>query len=47
VEKDKNKILQAILLDPLTCSMASIDEIKQMVDELFAAEISTYIKGYK
>jgi hypothetical protein len=27
--------------------MASIDEIKQMVDELFAAEISTYIKGYK
>ncbi len=35
VEKDKNKILQAILLDPLTFSMASIDEIKQMVDELF------------
>jgi alpha-galactosidase/6-phospho-beta-glucosidase family protein len=47
VEKDKNKILQAILLDPLTYSMASIDEIKQMVDALFAAETNTYIKGYK
>jgi alpha-galactosidase/6-phospho-beta-glucosidase family protein len=47
VEKDKNKILQAILLDPLTYSMASIDEIKQMVDELFAAEMNKYMKGYK
>jgi alpha-galactosidase len=47
VEKDKNKILQAILLDPLTYSMASIDEIKQMVDELFAAEMNQYMKGYK
>ena len=47
VEKDKNKILQAILLDPLTYSMASIDEIKQMVDELFAVEMNKYMKGYK
>jgi alpha-galactosidase len=47
VEKDKNKILQAILLDPLTFSIASIDEIKQMVDELFAVEVQKYIKGYK
>jgi alpha-galactosidase len=47
VEKDKNKILQAILLDPLTYSIASIDEIKQMVDELFAAEMNKYMKGYK
>ena len=47
VEKDKNKILQAIVLDPLTFSIASIDEIKQMVDELFAVEMQKYIKGYK
>jgi alpha-galactosidase len=47
VEKDKNKILQAILLDPLTFSLASIDEIKQMVDELFAVEMRKYIQGYK
>ena len=47
IEKDKNKILQAILLDPLTFSMASIEEIKKMVDELFAVEMQQYIKGYK
>ena len=47
VERDKNKILQAILLDPLTFSLASIDEIKQMVDELFRVEIKKYLKGYK
>jgi alpha-galactosidase len=47
IEKDKNKILQAILLDPLTFSMASIDEIKQMVDELFEVEMKKYINGYK
>jgi alpha-galactosidase len=47
IEKDKNKILQAILLDPLTFSIASIDEIKQMVDELFRAEMQQYGGGYK
>jgi alpha-galactosidase len=47
VEKDKNKILQAILLDPLTFSMASINEMKQMVNELFAVEMKKYIKGYQ
>jgi alpha-galactosidase len=47
IEKDKNKILQAILLDPLTFSMASIDEIKHMVDDLFKAEMKKYMKGYK
>jgi alpha-galactosidase len=47
MDKDKNKILQAILLDPLTFSMASIDEIKQMVDELFNTEMRNYCKGYK
>lgn len=47
VEKDKKKILQAILLDPLTFSMASIAEIKQMVDELFDVEMKKYLKGYQ
>jgi alpha-galactosidase len=46
VEKDKTKILQAILLDPLTFSMFSIDEIKEMVNEMFKAE-KEFMKGYK
>jgi alpha-galactosidase/6-phospho-beta-glucosidase family protein len=47
VEKDKQKVLQSLLLDPLTFSMLSIDEIKEMVDELFKVEIKKFIKGYK
>lgn len=46
VEKDKTKILQAILLDPLTGAMLTIDEIREMVDEIFKAE-KDYLKGYK
>jgi alpha-galactosidase len=45
-EKDKTKVLQAILLDPLTFSMFSIDEIKEMVSEMFKAE-KEFMKGYK
>ena len=47
VEKDKKKVLQSILLDPLTFSILSIDEIKEMVDELFKVELKKFIKGYK
>jgi alpha-galactosidase len=47
VEKNKQKVLQSLLLDPLTFSMLSIDEIKEMVDELFKVEIKQFIKGYK
>jgi alpha-galactosidase len=47
VEKDKNKVLQSIVLDPLTFSMLSIDEIKEMVNELFKIEIKKFVKGYK
>ena len=47
VEKDKKKVLQSILLDPLTFSILSIDEIKEMVDELFKVEIKKFVKGYK
>jgi alpha-galactosidase len=47
VEKDKSKVLQSVLLDPLTFSMLSIDEIKEMVDELFKVELKQFKKGYK
>ena len=37
VEKDKTKIFQSILLDPLTGAILTIDETRQMVDEIFKA----------
>jgi alpha-galactosidase len=46
MEKDKTKLFQAILLDPLTAAILTIDEIRQMVDELFLAE-KEYLKGFK
>ena len=44
-EGDKTKILQSILLDPLTGAMLTIDETRRMVDELFQAN-KEYTKGY-
>ena len=46
VEKDKNKLMQAIMLDPLTRAMLSMDEIKKMTEELFDWE-KQYLVGYK
>jgi alpha-galactosidase len=46
VEKDKNKIFQAILLDPLTAAVLTIDEIRALVDELFKAN-QDYLQGFK
>ena len=46
MEKDKTKILQAVLLDPLTSAVLTIDEIKEMVNKMFKAE-KEYTKGYK
>jgi alpha-galactosidase len=46
VEKDKTKIFYSILLDPLTSAILTIDEIRQMVDELFAAN-KEYLKHFK
>jgi alpha-galactosidase len=46
VEKDKNKIFQSILVDPLTAAVLTIDEIRAMVDDLFKAN-KDYLKGYK
>ena len=46
VEKDKTKILHSVLLDPLTSALLTIDETKQLVDELFREE-KQYTMGYK
>ncbi len=46
VEKDKTKIFQSILLDPLTSAILTIDETERMVDEMFQAE-KEYLKGFK
>jgi alpha-galactosidase len=46
MEKDKTKIFQAILLDPITAAMLTIDETRQMVDELFDNN-KKFTKGYK
>ncbi|GAG48722.1 unnamed protein product, partial [marine sediment metagenome] len=46
VEKDKTKIFHSILLDPLTSAILTIDEIRQMVDEMFKVGVK-YLKGFK
>jgi len=46
VEKDKTLAFQAILLDPLTSAILTIDETQSMVDKMFEAE-AKYLKGFK
>jgi len=46
VEKDKELAFQAILLDPLTSAMLTIDETRKMVDEMFKAE-TKFLKGFE
>jgi alpha-galactosidase len=46
VEKDKTMAYQAILLDPLTSAMLSIDQTRSMVDEMFKAE-ARYLEDFK
>ena len=46
VEEDKTKIFQSILIDPLTSAILTIDETRQMVDELFQAN-KEYLKDFK
>ncbi len=45
VERDKELAFQAVLLDPLTSAMLSIDKTRSMVDEMFEAE-SRYLRDY-
>jgi alpha-galactosidase len=46
VEKDKTKIFHSILLDPLTSARLTIDETRQMVDELFQID-AKYMNSFK
>jgi alpha-galactosidase len=46
IEKDKTLCLQAILLDPLTSAILTIDETRQMVDEMFKSE-EKYLDGFR
>jgi alpha-galactosidase len=46
IEKNKTKMFQAVLLDPLTSAVTTIDETRQLVDEMFKIE-KQYTKGYK
>jgi len=45
VEKDKTKLFQAILVDPLTSAILTINETRTLVDEMFKAE-KEYLKGF-
>jgi len=46
VERDKTLAFQAILLDPLTSAVLTIDETRRMVDEMFRAE-AKYLGDFK
>jgi len=37
LEKKREYVYQAIALDPLTCTQCSLEDVRQMTDELFAA----------
>jgi alpha-galactosidase len=45
-EKNKTKIFQSILLDPLTAAVLTIDETRKMVEEMFRAN-KEFVKGWK
>jgi alpha-galactosidase len=46
VEKDKKKIFQSLLIDPLASSLMTIDECREMVDQMFVVD-KLAMKGYK
>lgn len=46
MEKNRRKVFQAVCMDPLTSAVCSLDEIKQMTDELFEAN-KTYLGDYQ
>ncbi|MCL2080615.1 MAG: alpha-galactosidase [Oscillospiraceae bacterium] len=45
-ERDKRKVFHAVLFDPLTSAVASMQEIHDMVEEMFAAN-KDYLSDYK
>ena len=46
IEKEKSLVYQALLLDPLTRSLLTIEKTQQMADELFKVEY-TFLHGFK
>jgi alpha-galactosidase len=38
LKKDREAVYQAVMLDPLTSALLTLDEIRSMVDEMFQAE---------
>src|SRR5690606_22887197 len=46
LQKDKEMAMRALMMDPLTAAVCSLDEIKAMFDELYEAEID-YIAELK
>lgn len=46
MEKNKRKVFQAVCMDPLTSAVCSLQEIKDMTDELFAIN-KDYLGDYK
>jgi len=46
VERDRNLVFQALLVDPLTSAMLTIDETRSMADEMFEAE-ERYMEGFR
>lgn len=46
IEGDKHMIFHAILVDPLTSAVLSMDEIQDMVDEMFEAN-KDYLPQFK
>ena len=46
VEKDKNKLFQSILIDPLAGALLTIDETREMVDAMFQID-KPFLKGFK
>ena len=46
IEGDKRKIFHAVLVAPLTAAILSMDEIQQMVDEMFEAN-KDYLPQFK
>jgi len=45
IEKDKTLVFQAMLLDPLTSSILTIDEIRELTNEMLKAE-AEYLEGF-
>jgi alpha-galactosidase len=46
MEKDKTKLAQAVMLDPLTAAMLDLEETDKLVDALFKID-KPFLKGYK